>query len=49
LFWAACRLAEGRLHEHDIEVLLLPAAIEAGLSGVEACRTINSAITRASR
>jgi hypothetical protein len=48
LFWAACRLAERHLRQREIEVLLLPASIEAGLTGIEACRTISSAVAKAS-
>lgn len=47
LFWAACRLGERHMRQAEIEALLLPAAREAGLPHIEACRTINSAIGRA--
>lgn len=47
LFWAACRLAERGIGQHDVEALLLPAAHAAGLSRADeqiaARRTIASA------
>jgi hypothetical protein len=47
LFWAACRLLERGLHLRDVEALLLPTAINIGLSDFEARRTITSAQGRA--
>jgi hypothetical protein len=43
LFWAACRLLERGMHLRDVEALLLPAAVNIGLTEFEARRTINSA------
>lgn len=43
LFWAACRLAERNMRQSEIESVLLPAAREAGLSDIEARRSITSA------
>jgi hypothetical protein len=43
LYWGAKRLAEKRLSAREIETLLAPAAISAGLSELEARRTIASA------
>jgi hypothetical protein len=47
LFWAACRLLERGMHLRDVEALLLPTAINIGLSEFEARRTITSAQGRA--
>ena len=46
LFWAAKRLAEKRLPARDIESMLLPAALSAGLAEIEARRTVSSAVRR---
>ncbi len=46
LFWAAKRLAENRMPAREIETLLLPAALSAGLAELEARRTIASAARR---
>lgn len=43
LFWAACRLAEAGLTEHDTLGLLEPAAASAGLDAREIVSTIRSA------
>lgn len=43
LFWAACRLAEAGLTEHDIIGLLEPAAASVGLEAREIVSTIRSA------
>jgi hypothetical protein len=47
LFWGACRLLERDLPLRDVEALLLPTAINIGLSDFEARRTITSAQGRA--
>jgi hypothetical protein len=47
LFWAACRLLERGMRLRDVEALLLPTAINIGLTEVEVCRTIASAQGRA--
>lgn len=47
LFWSACRLTEKGLKAGEIEGLLLPAALSAGLPDHEARRTIASAARRA--
>jgi len=47
LFWAACRLAEHGMQRREIEALLIPIAISAGLTEIEARRTIGSANGRA--
>lgn len=44
LFWAACRLAEAGLTEHDALNLLEPAAASAGLQMREIAATIGSAL-----
>lgn len=46
LFWCACRLVERGLKQQEVERLLLPAAVERGLSDLEARRTIASASRR---
>ena len=46
LFWAAKRLAENRMPAREIETLLLPAALSAGLAELEARRTLSSAAGR---
>ncbi len=46
LFWAAKRLAEKRMPAREIESMLLPAALSAGLAEIEARRTIASAAGR---
>lgn len=46
LFWAARRLTEKRLRARDIETLLIPAALSAGLAELEARRTVSSAVRR---
>ena len=46
LFWAAKRLAEKRMPAREIETLLLPAALSAGLAELEARRTVASAVRR---
>ncbi len=46
LFWAAKRLAEKRIHAREIESMLLPAALSAGLAELEARRTVASAVRR---
>jgi hypothetical protein len=43
LFWAACRLVEDGLTEHDTTTLLQPAALSAGLEAREVATTIRSA------
>lgn len=43
LFWAACRLAETGLTEHDTLGILEPAAMSAGLKAREIAATIRSA------
>lgn len=43
LFWAACRLAEAGLTEHDTVEILEPAAASAGLEARETTSTIRSA------
>lgn len=43
LFWAACRLAEAGLTEHDTMTVLEPAAASAGLPAREITATIGSA------
>lgn len=43
LFWAACRLAEAGLTEHDTVGILEPAAASAGLEAREITSTIRSA------
>jgi len=43
LFWAACRLLERGMRLRDVEALLLPTAINIGLTEAEARRTITSA------
>jgi hypothetical protein len=47
LFWATCRLAERGLRRCDIEALLVPTAVNIGLSEPEVRRTITSALARA--
>jgi hypothetical protein len=47
LFWAACRLLERGLRQRDVEALLIPTAMNIGLTDVEARRTITSAQGRA--
>jgi hypothetical protein len=47
LYWGACRLFERGLRLRDVEALLLPTAINIGLSDFEARRTITSAQGRA--
>jgi Bifunctional DNA primase/polymerase, N-terminal len=47
LFWAACRLLERGIPRRDVEALLLPTAINIGLTEMEARRTITSAEERA--
>lgn len=47
LFWAACRLLERGMYRRNVEALLLPIAINLGLTEVEARRTITSAQGRA--
>jgi hypothetical protein len=47
LFWAACRLDERRMRQGEIEALLLPVALNVGLSESETRRTIASAMGRA--
>jgi hypothetical protein len=47
LFWAACRLLERGMRPREVEALLVPAAVGAGLSDIEARRTITSAQGRA--
>ncbi len=46
LFWAAKRLGEKRISAREIETLLIPAAISAGLAELEARRTVASAVHR---
>ncbi len=46
LFWAAKRLAEKRMPAREIETLLLPAALSAGLAELEALRAVASAVRR---
>jgi hypothetical protein len=47
LFWAACKLREHGMQQSEVEGLLLPVAISIGLDGVEARRSIASAMRRA--
>jgi hypothetical protein len=47
LFWAACRLLERGMRQNEVEALLVPAAVDVGLSEAEARRTITSARGRA--
>lgn len=47
LFWAACRCVERHMNPSEIEALILPAALSAGLTEIEARRTIKSAMGRA--
>lgn len=46
LYWAACRCTERQIGRSEIEGLLIPAAMQAGLSEIEARRTIASAMGR---
>lgn len=46
LFWGAKRLAEKRMPAREIETVLLPAALSAGLAELEARRTVASAVRR---
>ena len=46
LFWAAKRLAEKRMPAREIETILIPAALSAGLAELEARRTVASAVRR---
>ena len=46
LFWAAKRLAEKRMPAREIENMLIPATLSAGLAELEARRTVASAVRR---
>jgi hypothetical protein len=47
LFWAACRLDERGIRHAQVEAILLPIALGIGLTALEICRTVSSAIGRA--
>ena len=47
LFWAACRLAERGMRQQEVEALLIPIAINVGLTDSGVRRTITSAQGRA--
>jgi hypothetical protein len=48
MFWCACRLAERGMGQDEIERLLLPIAINIGLTDIETRRSIKSAMGRRS-